>query len=180
MGTFWPLLGWLGGPARGWPVVEDMRRQIEAVRERVVAARMPLLRVFCEEWGKPVIASQGWVLELVEAVGGEFVGQPGKQVTPEEVRAADPDVLVAAWCGAGERVPLEKIVAQRGWGDLRAVREGRVFCIADEFLNTPAPTLLQGLRALATALHPSLFPENLVPRAIRADALVLPVQEKFS
>jgi len=99
------------------------------------------------------------------ACGGgrrEFIGEPGKQVTPEAIYAADPDVLVAAWCGAGDRVPLEKIVAQRGWRELRAVRKGRVYCIPDECLNTPAPTLLQGLYALAAALHPSLFPESLV------------------
>ncbi len=130
-----------------------------------------------EEWGKPLIASQGWVKELVEAAGGEFIGEPGKQVTPEAIYAADPDVLVAAWCGAGDRVPLEKIVAQRGWRELRAVRKGRVYCIPDECLNTPAPTLLQGLYALAAALHPSLFPESLVPRAIRATPLPVPSQE---
>jgi iron complex transport system substrate-binding protein len=51
---------------------------------------------------------------------------------------------------------------------MRAVREGRVYCIPDEYFNTPAPTLLQGLHALAAALHPSLFPELRPPRAIRA------------
>jgi len=37
---------------------------------------------------------------------------------------------------------------------------GRVFCICDEFLNTPAPTLLQGLDALAFAIHPEIFPDT--------------------
>jgi iron complex transport system substrate-binding protein len=162
------IAGVVGQTARGHEVVATMQHEIAHVRQSVQAAKEPRPAVFCEEWGKPLIASQGWVKELVEAAGGEFIGEPGKQVTPEEVHAADPNVLVAAWCGAGDRVPLEKIVAQRGWNDLRAVREGRVYCIPDEFLNTPAPTLLQGLHALAAALHPSLFPENCVPRAIRA------------
>jgi len=39
-----------------------------------------------------------------------------------------------------------------------------VFCIRDEFLNTPAPTLLLGLEALAWAIHPDVFPR---PKGIR-------------
>jgi iron complex transport system substrate-binding protein len=105
-----------------------------------------------------LIASQPWVAELVEAAGGEFVGPAGVQRSPEEIQANAPDVLIAAWCGTGDRVPLEKIVRDRGWTELRAAREQRVYCIRDEFLNTPAPTLLHGLRALVAAIHPDRRP----------------------
>jgi iron complex transport system substrate-binding protein len=97
-----------------------------------------------------IIRSQPWVAELVKAAGGEFTGPPGVQTTAEEVLRAAPDVLVAAWCGAGDRVPLHKTILQRGgWQDLPASKSGHVFCISDELLNTPAPTLVQGLQALA-------------------------------
>jgi iron complex transport system substrate-binding protein len=160
------IAGVVGRSPRGHEVVAAMQCDIEQVRAKVQTAKLPRLRVFCEEWGKPLIASQGWVAELVDAAGGEFAGTPGKQVTSEEIRRADPDVLIAAWCGAGDRVPLEKIITQRGWNDLQAVRQGRVYCIPDEYLNTPAPTLIQGLHALAAALHPELFPETSIPRKI--------------
>jgi iron complex transport system substrate-binding protein len=122
-------------------------------------------RVYCEEWGKPLIHSQAWVAELVNAAGGEFVGEPGRTTTAEEVAAADPDVLAFAWCGAGDRVPLALVIEQRGWHSLRPVRERRVFCIPDEFLNTPAHTLLEGLSCLAGVIHPDLFPPH--PRLVR-------------
>ena len=96
--------------------------------------------------------------ELIEVAGGEFVAIPARQVTPEEIIRVDPEVIIAAWCGAGDRVPLEKIIADRGWQETAAAVNGRVFCIRDEYLDTPAPTLLQGLDALAFALHPELFP----------------------
>jgi iron complex transport system substrate-binding protein len=140
----------------GDALIAQMKSEIAAVRERT--ANLPRPTVFCEEWGKPLIASQQWVAELVDAAGGEFVGKPGAQVTPEQIAEIAPEVLIAAWCGAGDRVPLEKIVAARGWQDLPATRNGRVFCIRDEFLNTPAPTLIQGLYALAAAVHPECFP----------------------
>lgn len=139
-------------------VIAEMRAGIEDVRRRSAGLRRPL--VYCEEWGKPLIHSQVWVKELVEAAGGVFLGEPGKATTADAVADGDPEVVLAAWCGAGDRVPLEKVAGRAGWEALRAVREGRVFCVADELLNTPAPTLVEGLRAMAAALHPELFGES--------------------
>jgi iron complex transport system substrate-binding protein len=152
------IAGAVGASARGEDVIRTMQQNIEAVRAKTFDSRKP--RVFCEEWGKPVIASQPWVAELIDAAGGKFAGTPGARCPADEIAASDPEVIVAAWCGAGDRVPLEKIVVDRGWEELAAVRAGRVFCISDEFLNTPAPTLVNGLNALAWAIHPELFPRT--------------------
>jgi iron complex transport system substrate-binding protein len=141
---------------RGLALVFHMQNEMEKVRRKIVANEAEPL-VYCEEWGKPLILSQRWVAELVEAAGGRFHGEPGKQIAEEQVAEANPDVIIAAWCGAGDRVPLEKIIARRGWEHTKAARNGRVYCINDEFLNTPASTLLQGLHALAAAIHPEMF-----------------------
>src|SRR5215470_14783291 len=145
----------MGTEARGLEVISQMRNEIDKMRQATAHAERPL--VYCEEWGKPLILSQPWVAELVEAAGGKFFGQPGRQVTVEEVVAANPQVIVAAWCGAGDRVPLEKVVSRRGWEQTAAAQSGRVYCVNDEFLNTPASTLIQGLKALAVAIDPELF-----------------------
>jgi iron complex transport system substrate-binding protein len=150
------ISGIVSASDRGEAVIDQMKQDIEAVRSR--ARNAPRRRVFCEEWGKPLIASQPWVAELVEAAHGEFIGTPGAQISAEAIAAADPDVVVAAWCGAGDRVPLEKIVRDRGWMETTAAKTGRVVCIRDQFLNTPAPTLIKGLHALAAAIQPELFP----------------------
>jgi len=96
------------------------------------------------------------------------LGDPADKRSADEVRGLDPDVIVTAWCGAGDRVPLEKIVTERSWQDTAAARSGRVFCIRDEFLNTPAPTLLQGLATLAFAIHSEHFPRTKGIRQITA------------
>lgn len=147
--------GIVGASDRAEQVIATMQRHIERTRERT--ANHPKPSVFCEEWGKPVIASQPWVAELVDAAGGVFTQEPGRAVPPNELSSLDPDVIITAWCGAGDRVPLQRIVSDRGWQQTSAARSGRVFCICDEFLNTPAPTLLHGLEALAFAIHPELF-----------------------
>ena len=151
------IAGIMNEPNRGHHLIREMQMEIERVRSRSQEfAKKP--RVYCEEWGKPLIHSQPWVAELVEVAGGEFVGEPGKQTDAETIKRLDPDIVIAAWCGAGNRVPLEKIIVQRNWESMRAVRDGRVYCINDEYLNTPGPTLLAGLHALASAARDTEAP----------------------
>ena len=187
------IAGITGEPSRGEHLIAEMQRQIDATRRIAGAPFKPIsvlggvvdqpitsssddqisrypenqiVRVYCEEWGKPLIHSQPWVAELVSIAGGHFLGTPGKQTTAEAVAKQDPDVIIAAWCGAGDRVPLEKIIRDRHWENTTAARNRRVYCIRDEFLNTPAPTLIHGLHALAHAIHPELFPESVGIRSI--------------
>lgn len=143
----------------GEAVITQMQSAIALTRNQS-AFRTETPLVYCEEWGKPLIHSQQWVAELVEIAGGRYLGTPGAHTTAEEIDAADPDLLLFAWCGAGDRVPLNKVIAQRNWHHLRAVRERRVHCIPDEFLNTPAPNLIEGLACLAAAIHPNLHPPH--------------------
>jgi iron complex transport system substrate-binding protein len=152
------IAGVVGATDSGVEVVAAMESHIKRIRARADGEARP--RVFCEEWGKPLITSQPWVAELVQAAGGEFIGEPARKTATEDVLRLDPEVIIAAWCGAADRVPLEKIIVDRGWSAISAARNGRVFCIRDEYLNTPAPTLMHGLDALAFALHPELFPST--------------------
>ncbi len=149
------ISGLVGAGERGAKVIAGMQQAIEAMQRQT--AGLPRKRVFCEEWGKPILTSQPWIAELVLAAGGDFMGKAGAQRSAEEIAHLDPEVIVAAWCGAGDRVPLAKIVADRGWSSTTAARNAQVYCISDELLNTPAPTLLAGLQALAGAIHPETF-----------------------
>ncbi len=159
------IAGIMGEQERGDTVIRGMQSRIEEVRLQTTAG--PKFRVFCEEWGNPIIASEPWAAEMVQAAGGEFIGEPGKSTTAEAIAAEQPDIIIAAWCGAGDRVPLEKIVEQRSWTKLAAVRSGRVFCIQDELLNTPSTTLIGGLNAIAWALHPDRFERPVGIRQIQ-------------
>jgi iron complex transport system substrate-binding protein len=144
------------------PAAEALIQILQSAVEdaRTKSASRPSQSVYCEEWGKPLIHSQPWVAELIAAANGQFVGKPGDRTTPEAIAAADPDVLLFAWCGAGDRVPLARLIEQRNWHHLRAVQSGRVFCIPDEFLNTPSFNLHDGLASIASALHPGDFPAH--------------------
>jgi iron complex transport system substrate-binding protein len=157
----------VGSVERGKKLVAKMKAEIEEIRLR--ATSLPRQSVYCEEWGKPLIQSQTWVAELIALAGGTMIGEPGATVTAESVRESNPDVVLAAWCGAGDRVPLKKIVRDRGWQETAAARADRVFCINDELLNTPAHCLVGGLKAIAWALHPEKFDRPSGIRRIDAE-----------
>ena len=104
------IAGVVGAASAAKRYLGDAAANRPSARTRAAASSRP--RVFCEEWGKPLIASQTWVAELVEAAGGEFVGEPGRTGGCRRNSRLDPEVIITAWCGAGDRVPLEKIIAR--------------------------------------------------------------------
>src|SRR5271156_5539565 len=83
-------------PTRACQVVAGMEAAIAEVA-RIAATSKHRPRVYCEEWGKPLIQSQPWVKELVEAAGGVFLGAAGKVTTAEAIAKADPEVIALAW-----------------------------------------------------------------------------------
>ena len=78
-----------------------------------------------------MISGIKWVSELIEIAGGRCL--PGTQrregpkdriVTGEQVIAAQPDVILASWCG--KKVRPERIAERPGWGSIPAVRNQRI------------------------------------------------------
>ncbi len=136
-------------------MIEEFQQALAEVASR---ASETSVAIHCEEWSNPIIHSQQWVNELVADAGGRPVGQSGAHSTPGEVAAANPDALILAWCGAGDRVPLRRVVEMRNWSGLPAVQQRRMYCVPDELLNTPAlPSLREGLACVAHCVCPQTF-----------------------
>lgn len=147
----------VGRKAKGEKLISAMRAPIESVRKQAGSTKVRPL-VYCEVWSNPLRTCEPWVVELVKAAGGEFVPQPaGRQVRSEEIIAADPEIIVLAWAATGQRARADLVGKRPGWKNLRAVRKGRIHVVRDELLNTPAPILLDGLKALAAIIHPEIF-----------------------
>lgn len=135
--------------ARG--VIAKMRKGLAAIRTASKAKRK--LRVYCEAWPNPRITSPPWVAEIAALCRAEFVGAPGARIEDEAIAAANPDVIILAWAATGDRAKPEAAYANKSWRDVAAIRNRRVFVIRDELLNTPAPILAEGARALARVLN---------------------------
>lgn len=142
---------------------QQLVRRIDAVRRRTAGLARP--RVYVMEWLDPPWAAGHWVPEMVEAAGGREVlgtpGSPSRRLSWDEVLAARPEVIVLAPCGFDLGRVLEewaRIDLPPGWGDLPAVREGRVYAVdANSYFSRPAPRLVDGIEILGQILHPEVF-----------------------
>jgi iron complex transport system substrate-binding protein len=141
----------VGRSERAAALVGAMRERVRAIADRAAALpRRPT--VYVEEWPRPLRPGTGWVAQGVELAGGRnvFAVPPGRRkeravVAPAEVVAADPEVILAAWGGAGDRTNPERIATRPGWQAIRAVRAGRVHVIDDRLIIRPGPRVVEGL-----------------------------------
>jgi iron complex transport system substrate-binding protein len=142
----------LGVPERGDDVVATTRLGVEEIRRSV--AGLPRPRVFVAEWLDPPFAPGHWIPEMVDAAGGECVlGHSGERsfaVTWDDVRAARPDVVIAAPCGYGrERAARE---AAHNVPDLGCPV---VAVDAHAHFSRCGPRIVDGIAELARILHPT-------------------------
>ncbi len=149
------IAGVVGASARGQEVIANMQREIATVQQQVNGKKHP--RVFCEEWGKPLIASQKWVADLVDAAGGEFVGDPGDNRRRNRFWRS-----IRRWSLPHGVAPATAFLWRRSSATGNGNRcmpceKGRVYCISDELLNTPAPTLSVGCGRWRRRFIPVLF-----------------------
>lgn len=153
------LAGIIGVSARGEALVATLEAGLDEVRaEAARLSRRP--RVYFEEWDDPLISGIRWVEELVELAGGEPVF-PGRRtaslardriVSPEEVMAAAPDVILGSWCGKPLRP--ERIAARPGWQAIPAVRNGHIYEVKSALILQPGPAALtDGVRQIQAWLR---------------------------
>lgn len=148
----------IGAQERASVWAGSLRTRLEQVAARP-RARRP--RVYFEEWDDPQICGIRWVSELIGICGGIDVfadrARAGsmasaRTVTGKEILAAGPEVVFASWCG--KPFDADSFARRPGFGDLPAVRGGRVHEIDPAIILQPGPAALSaGLDRLEALLH---------------------------
>jgi iron complex transport system substrate-binding protein len=148
----------VGEEDAGRGLIERLRVDLALIAESARSfSRRP--RVFFEEWSDPLMSGIRWVDELMELAGGETVFPELRQqhsakqriVTAAQVAAANPDVVIASWCG--RKVNKDEIRARDGWAEVSAVRAGHVYEIKSTYILQPGPAALtEGVRQLHAIL----------------------------
>ena len=150
-----------GVPSAG--LIGELRGRLAAV-ERAVADR-PRPRVLVLEWTDPPFLAGHWVPELVSRAGGIPIGGAagGRSVTASWDDLPDADLVVVAPCGFGLDAAVEQsaaVAARLPGVPLVAIDSAR-------FVVQPGPSLVDGIEALAWALHPGAVPEPPPGRVTR-------------
>jgi iron complex transport system substrate-binding protein len=150
----------MGHAERGAEVCHNLQQRIEAVTRRLDG--VPRRTAFIMEWAEPIYNSGHWNPELIRLAQGTPVlspeGEYSVRIQWDDLRAADPEVLIIACCGhkiQRTRADLPILEALQGWSELRAVRSGRTF-LADgsAFFSRPGPRVVDTLEMIAALIHP--------------------------
>lgn len=147
----------IGEPAAARAMVDAMRTQIDAIS--AVTGALPQPRTFYELDATREIygpADDSFVAEMVRLAGGVPIttGSPTVFSIPlERLVAADPEVIVLGDGNYG--VTPKDVAARPGWSGMTAVKTGAIRPVDDIVVTRPGPRLVEGLRALALAIHPS-------------------------
>ncbi len=154
----------LGVPERGEALLAELEERLDLIRHKLkfVDERPGVVMI---EWLSPLMVAGNWIPGMIEIAGGTpLLGEEGKHsafIDWEQIRAADPGVLVIAPCGftIGRTLSeLHLLFGLPGWQDLKAVKNKRVY-LADgnQYFNRSGPRAVDTVEILAEIIHPKQF-----------------------
>jgi iron complex transport system substrate-binding protein len=147
----------VGDRAAGEALAARLRARAVAVRTAV--ASRPAPKVFFVVGAEPLITTGHgtFVDDLIRQAGGVSIsGEEASewpQYSPEAVIARAPEVIVLPTFTHGVESAVPAVLAETP-----AARTGRVVRVDADLVMRPGPRLVDGLEALARALHPEAVP----------------------
>ena len=143
-------------------LVESLKARVIAVDDKLAgAADKPVVfyEIDASDPNKPYTTGPGTFIDLLIARAGGM-NLPGltdayPQVSLEQIVLADPAVILLGDALYG--TTPEIVAARAGWSEITAVKENRVLPFDDNLVSRPGPRLVDGLEALAQAIHPELY-----------------------
>jgi iron complex transport system substrate-binding protein len=142
-------------------LVAEMEERAAAVEEAVATLDAP--RTFYEVGvfeGTIYTAGEGsFLASLIELAGGDpITGDAGGSISLEELVAADPELILLGDATYDPTITADSVAARPGWAQMMAVHDGNVVPFAEDIVATrPGPRIIDGLEALARAIHPEAF-----------------------
>jgi iron complex transport system substrate-binding protein len=146
-------------------VVAGMEARVAEVTAAVEGAERPvtLYEVFHAEGTTYTAGDGSFLASLLDLAGADpLTGDAQGLIDNEALVAEDPQLILL---GAASYDPslsdpetaLETVRSRPGWSELRAVTSGAVVPYLDDIVTTrPGPRIVDGLAALARAIHPDL------------------------
>lgn len=148
----------VGRAAAARDLAASMRAQFDQISASTRSAPKP--RVWYEIDATGAFygpADESFLAEMIRLAGGDPItsGSPDKfDVPAERLIQADPEVILLGDAAYG--VTAKDVEARPGWRTMTAVQRGAIKPIDDIVVTRPGPRIVDGLRALAAALHPEL------------------------
>lgn len=143
-------------------LVKGIQDKLDGVAAKIATASQKP-RVFWELDAMLYTAGKDSFIDgLITLGGGDNIGarldSEWPQLNLEALIANDPEVIVLADHGTAGGESAEKVLARPGWGELKAVKNGKIIEVEDvNLISRPGPRVGEAVEYVARALHPELF-----------------------
>jgi iron complex transport system substrate-binding protein len=143
-------------------LVDSLKARVKAVDDKLAGVTdrpVVFYEIDASDPNKPYTTGPGTFIDLLIArAGGQNL--PGltdayAQVSLEQIVLANPAVILLGDALYG--TTPEAVAGRPGWSEIAAVKENRVLPFDDNLVSRPGPRLVDGLEALAQAIHPELY-----------------------
>lgn len=133
---------------------EKTNAYLKVLEEKIATARAfaktlkKRPKVYLEEWDEPQICGIRWFSELVSLCGGvdifeakslDGIKASDRFVTNTDVGLANPDIILASWCG--KKVDIQSIKERVELKDCMAVKNNAIYELEPEIFLQPGPAL---------------------------------------
>jgi iron complex transport system substrate-binding protein len=143
-------------------ITADMADRVAAVSTAVAETDRP--RTFYEvnifEGTIYTAGANSFLSSLIETAGGDPITGDAKTtaIALEDLVTADPEVILLGDAAYDATITARAVARRQGWAGMTAVKHGRVLPLPEDILITrPGPRIVDGLEALARAIHPGAF-----------------------
>ena len=111
------------------------------------------------------VATQGsFLIDLVEIAGGKSITEPGhngySKISKEAIVSLNPEIILDLASGGSGRFAGNPKDAWRDLPELRAVREGHIYSIHEQFVSHPSQFIGETAKLFARILHPEAYSEK--------------------
>lgn len=144
-------------------LVASMTADFDAIRSATAGLDHPKVFYEIDATSKIFTAATGSLLEeMLKSAGADPIttGSPtAYDIAIETLVQADPQLILLGDSAYG--VTADQVKARPGWDSISAVKSGNIKAVDDIVITRPGPRLVEGLRALAVAIHPDLVLPSL-------------------
>jgi len=144
-------------------VAKKLEARVKVVKDKTLASSVAKPRVYLE-----LDAFMGYYTYGPKTFGDELITQSGGSniahtetiqypvITDEFIIASDPQVIIYQ-LGPWTTTTPSGIKGRTAWGNITAVRSNALYGIDGDLVSRPGPRIVDGLEAVARAIHPELF-----------------------
>ena len=153
-----------GATGKAAEVVDSIKAQIKAVSDVTSKLDSSPKVFFALDNTLWTAGPDSFVDELIKLAGGTNIGsmsdtlaagQKYFQLTPEQLVAADPDIVLLP--KSTYTKGIEEFTGDPRFAGMSAVKSGQVFIVDDVPITQPGIHVGEGLQTLAKAIHPEAF-----------------------